>query len=319
MAPRDSCRCRRSSFASTPIRPPSSSTTAARCAGAPQSLRRTDGGAHARRILQVRRSLAQPVQRGAVGARRRLAGGDAVECRGRGRACCARRCAATTRRSSSSIARCSMALGRGAPIPATITWCRSARRALLRERRALTLVTWGAMVERCELALERTGIEADLLDLRTLSPWDHAGDARIGAQDPSLPDRARGHYHGGIRRGDRRRARQGGFLRSGCAHRAARHAGHSEPAQPGAARRRAAERRAHLPQPCAACWRSEHERVRSTSSLPRTRRAPKATVLALVQGRRRCGPQGRAAARARDRQGHRGNSVAGQRRARARS
>jgi 2-oxoisovalerate dehydrogenase E1 component len=39
---------------------------------------------------------------------------------------------------------------------------------------ALTVVTWGAMVERCELAIQRTGISADLLDLRTLSPWDKA-------------------------------------------------------------------------------------------------------------------------------------------------
>jgi 2-oxoisovalerate dehydrogenase E1 component len=39
---------------------------------------------------------------------------------------------------------------------------------------ALTVVTWGAMVERCELAIQRTGIAADLLDLRTLSPWDKA-------------------------------------------------------------------------------------------------------------------------------------------------
>ena len=37
---------------------------------------------------------------------------------------------------------------------------------------------------------------------------------------------------------------------------------------------------------------------------------------ALVQGRRRCRSQGRAAARARDRQGHRGNSLAGDRQAR---
>ena len=37
---------------------------------------------------------------------------------------------------------------------------------------ALTVVTWGAMVERCQLALERTGISADLIDLRTLVPWD---------------------------------------------------------------------------------------------------------------------------------------------------
>ena len=44
--------------------------------------------------------------------------------------------------------------------------------SLLSEGTALTVVTWGAMVERCEQALTRTGISADLLDLRTLSPWD---------------------------------------------------------------------------------------------------------------------------------------------------
>jgi 2-oxoisovalerate dehydrogenase E1 component len=44
--------------------------------------------------------------------------------------------------------------------------------SLLSEGTTLTVVTWGAMVERCELALADTGISADLLDLRTLSPWD---------------------------------------------------------------------------------------------------------------------------------------------------
>ena len=44
--------------------------------------------------------------------------------------------------------------------------------ALLLEGTTLTVVTWGAMVERCEQAIVNTGISADLLDLRTLSPWD---------------------------------------------------------------------------------------------------------------------------------------------------
>lgn len=38
-----------------------------------------------------------------------------------------------------------------------------------------TIVTWGAMVERCEQAAEQTGISADILDLRTLYPWDRSG------------------------------------------------------------------------------------------------------------------------------------------------
>src|SRR6202789_2397113 len=44
---------------------------------------------------------------------------------------------------------------------------------LLQRGDAVTVVSWGAMVERCELALQRTKVSADLIDLRTLSPWDH--------------------------------------------------------------------------------------------------------------------------------------------------
>jgi 2-oxoisovalerate dehydrogenase E1 component len=39
-----------------------------------------------------------------------------------------------------------------------------------REGDAITIVTWGAMVPRCEAAAE--GVSADVIDLRTLMPWD---------------------------------------------------------------------------------------------------------------------------------------------------
>ncbi len=45
-----------------------------------------------------------------------------------------------------------------------------ARRVL--EGTALTIVTWGAMVERSVRAAEKTGAAADVLDLRTIIPWD---------------------------------------------------------------------------------------------------------------------------------------------------
>lgn len=38
----------------------------------------------------------------------------------------------------------------------------------------LTIVTWGAMVERCEQAAAAAGVDVEVLDLRTLSPWDKA-------------------------------------------------------------------------------------------------------------------------------------------------
>ena len=42
----------------------------------------------------------------------------------------------------------------------------------LRSGSELTLVTWGAMVERCEQAAAQSQVDVELLDLRTLSPWD---------------------------------------------------------------------------------------------------------------------------------------------------
>ena len=42
----------------------------------------------------------------------------------------------------------------------------------IREGAELTIVTWGAMVERCERAAAASGVDAEILDLRTLSPWD---------------------------------------------------------------------------------------------------------------------------------------------------
>jgi 2-oxoisovalerate dehydrogenase E1 component len=38
----------------------------------------------------------------------------------------------------------------------------------------VSVITWGAMVERCEAAAERSGVDAEVIDLRTLMPWDKA-------------------------------------------------------------------------------------------------------------------------------------------------
>jgi 2-oxoisovalerate dehydrogenase E1 component len=43
---------------------------------------------------------------------------------------------------------------------------------VLRNGTHATVVTWGAMVERCEQAIEASGANAELIDLRTLMPWD---------------------------------------------------------------------------------------------------------------------------------------------------
>ncbi|MDR9419966.1 transketolase C-terminal domain-containing protein, partial [Gracilimonas sp.] len=42
----------------------------------------------------------------------------------------------------------------------------------LMEGDEITIVTWGAMCERSEEAVEKVGVSADVIDLRTLMPWD---------------------------------------------------------------------------------------------------------------------------------------------------
>jgi 2-oxoisovalerate dehydrogenase E1 component len=46
--------------------------------------------------------------------------------------------------------------------------------SVVRPGTEITLVTWGAMVERCEAAAAQSQVDAEVLDLRTLSPWDKA-------------------------------------------------------------------------------------------------------------------------------------------------
>ncbi|NGP88439.1 alpha-ketoacid dehydrogenase subunit alpha/beta [Fodinibius halophilus] len=42
----------------------------------------------------------------------------------------------------------------------------------LREGNDVTVVTWGAMCEQCEKAVDQSGIDAEILDLRSIMPWD---------------------------------------------------------------------------------------------------------------------------------------------------
>jgi 2-oxoisovalerate dehydrogenase E1 component len=45
---------------------------------------------------------------------------------------------------------------------------------IVRSGSRLTVVTWGAMVERCESAVEELGESIEVIDLRTIAPWDKA-------------------------------------------------------------------------------------------------------------------------------------------------
>jgi 2-oxoisovalerate dehydrogenase E1 component len=43
---------------------------------------------------------------------------------------------------------------------------------LVREGGSLTVVTWGAMVERCIAATDKAAADVEIIDLRTIAPWD---------------------------------------------------------------------------------------------------------------------------------------------------
>ena len=211
---------------------PSRSTIAGRCAGAPTtaSPRRWCCACRSASSNAAIPGTARPTR--CSSSTIRLAGGGAVQCRGRGRPAAL----GAARQRSDDLLRASRDARRrlGAAALSGRRLCPPVRPRAERPREgdSSRIVTWGAMVPRCEAAAEGSGIDVDVIDLRTLMPWDRETVLASVAQDPPLPDRPRGPAHGRLRRRDRGGGRRRGLPRSRRAGRARDHARHSEPAQP---------------------------------------------------------------------------------------
>jgi hypothetical protein len=60
---------------------------------------------------------------------------------------------------------------------------------VVREGEALTVLTYGTMVHVALAAVEDNGVEAEVIDLRTLAPLDIEAIEEIGQEDRPLPGR----------------------------------------------------------------------------------------------------------------------------------
>jgi 2-oxoisovalerate dehydrogenase E1 component len=108
------------------------------------------------------------------------------------------RCAATTRRCSWSIARCWTTAGLGGPGPGDAYVLPFGRARKTRQGEAISIITWGAMVPRCEEGAGRHVRRRHRpAYLGAVGPRDGAGER---APHPPLPDRPRGSALGRLRR-----------------------------------------------------------------------------------------------------------------------
>ena len=99
-----------------------------------------------------------------------------------------------------------------------------------REGDDVTVVTWGAMVytagEAADKVADEDGVSAEILDLRTIIPWDRKAVLGLRGEDLQGDGAPRGHAHGRLRRGDRRHDRRGGVRAARRPRQAPYRAGH---------------------------------------------------------------------------------------------
>ena len=100
---------------------------------------------------------------------------------------------------------------------------------IAREGRDLSVFAYGMMAHYAEIAAEKVaredGIDAEVIDLRTLLPLDKESDPQLGQEDRQGADRLRGQPDDGLWRGSRRADRRRGVRVSRRAGQAAGGAG----------------------------------------------------------------------------------------------
>ena len=161
-----------------------------------------------RRLSHRRRHLSLAVRREHLHPHARHPRRLSVQRARRATACSAPPSAATTPCSSSSTSASIAKPTAARPIPAPTTPSPSAKPTSCAPASTSPLITYGAIVPRALQAAQRaareSGIEAELLDLRTLNPYDWEAIADLRPQDQQSHRRPRRHAQLGLRRRNRR-------------------------------------------------------------------------------------------------------------------
>ena len=160
-----------------------------------------DHGARAVRRRHLRRPDAQPERRGDLHPCLRPEDRHPVQPLRRQGAADQRRSRTTTRSSSSSRSGSITARSTAIPTGRRRPWaaapaeprCRTGyytvplgKAAVVREGAAVTVLVYGTMVHVALAAAEETGIDAEIIDLRTLAAARHRHDRRLGEEDRPL-------------------------------------------------------------------------------------------------------------------------------------